>query len=44
MKTYKNLYEKLCSLENLNLAFKEARKRKSKRFYVIKFAEAPILK
>ena len=37
MKTYKNLYEKLCSLENLNLAFKEARKRKSKRFYVIKF-------
>ena len=37
MKTYKNLYPKLCSEENLALAFKKARKRKSKKPYVIEF-------
>jgi len=37
MKTYKNLYPKLCSYKNLELAFKKAGKGKSKKFYVIKF-------
>ncbi len=37
MKTYKNLYSKLCSEENLVLAFKKARKRKSRKPYVIEF-------
>ena len=37
MKTYKNLYTKLCSPENLELAFKKARKRKTKKWYVIEF-------
>ncbi len=37
MKSYKNLYTKLCSLENLELAFKKARKNKSFMPYVIKF-------
>lgn len=37
MKTYKNLYQKLCSKENIALAFKKARKRKSNKPYVIEF-------
>ncbi|MBU0530716.1 MAG: reverse transcriptase/maturase family protein [Nanoarchaeota archaeon] len=37
MKTYNNLYEKICSLENLRKAYKKARKGKSKRHYVIFF-------
>lgn len=37
MKTFNNLYEKICSLENLKIAFKKARKDKSKKFYVIEF-------
>ncbi len=37
MKTYKNLYPKLCSEENLALAFKKAQKRKSTKPYVIEF-------
>ena len=37
MKTYKNLYKKLCSLENLNLAFRKAKKRKTKKYYVQEF-------
>ncbi len=37
MKTYKNLYQKLCSEENLALAFRKARKRKSLKPYVIEF-------
>lgn len=37
MKTYNNLYKKLCSFENLFLAFRKARKGKSKKDYVIKF-------
>ncbi len=37
MKTYKNLYQELCSEENIALAFKKARKRKSKKPYVIEF-------
>jgi len=37
MKTFNNLYEKLCSTENLKLAFRKARKGKSKRNYVIEF-------
>jgi len=37
MKTYKNLYPKLCSYKNLELAFKKASKGKSKKFYVIEF-------
>ena len=37
MKTYKNLYPKLCSYKNLELAFKKASKRKNKKFYVIEF-------
>lgn len=35
--TYDNLYPKLCSYENLLLAFKKARKRKSLKPYVIEF-------
>ncbi|MBI2452553.1 hypothetical protein HYV50_05790 [Candidatus Pacearchaeota archaeon] len=37
MKTYNNLYKKLCSLENLNIAWQKARKGKTKKFYVIEF-------
>ena len=37
MKTYKNLYQELCSKENLALAFKKAQKRKSRKPYVIEF-------
>ena len=37
MKTYKHLYEKICDSHNLILAFKKARKGKTKKFYVIKF-------
>ncbi len=37
MKTYKNLYQKLCNLDNLVSAFRKARKGKSKKDYVIKF-------
>lgn len=36
-KTYKNLYTKLYSYENLLLAFKKAKKRKSKKKYVLDF-------
>ena len=37
MKTYKNIYDKICSTENLITAFKKARKGKSKKFYVVEF-------
>ncbi|MBA7493887.1 hypothetical protein ES702_04452 [subsurface metagenome] len=37
MKTYKNLYQKVCSFDNLISAFKKARKGKSKKDYVINF-------
>jgi RNA-directed DNA polymerase len=37
MKTHKNLYEKLISFENLVLAWKKARKGKTKKSYLIKF-------
>ncbi len=37
MKTHKNLYNKLCSLENLNLAYEKARKGKSQKESVIEF-------
>ncbi|MFH1710951.1 MAG: reverse transcriptase domain-containing protein [Nanoarchaeota archaeon] len=37
MKTYNYLYEKICSVSNLILAFKKARKGKTKKFYVIEF-------
>ncbi len=37
MKTYKNLYPKLCSRENIALAFKKAQKRKTQKPYVIEF-------
>ncbi len=37
MKAYGNLYSELCSYENLELAFKKARKRKTKKDYVIEF-------
>jgi retron-type reverse transcriptase len=37
MKTYKNLYGKLCSIENLKLAFRKAKKRKSRKHYVKEF-------
>ncbi len=39
MITYNNLYEKVCSLKNLHLAFIKARKGKSKKKYVIDFQE-----
>ena len=37
MKTYKNLYQKVCSFDNLISAFRKARKGKSKKNYVINF-------
>jgi len=37
MKTYNNLYAKIISLENLILAWKKARKGKTKKDYVINF-------
>ena len=37
MKTYKNVYPKLCSYKNLELAFRKASRRKTKKFYVIDF-------
>ena len=37
MKTYKNLYPKLCSYKNLKLAFRKASKGKNKKIYVIGF-------
>ena len=37
MKTYTNLYDKLCTIENLEIAFEKARERKSRKDYVIKF-------
>lgn len=37
MKTYTNLYERLCSYENLNLAFEKASKRKTRKPYVLDF-------
>jgi len=39
MKTHKNFYEKIISLENLILAYKKAKKGKTKKDYVIKFEE-----
>ncbi len=39
MKTHKNLYQKLCSKENIVLAFKKAQKRKSRKPYVIEFKD-----
>ena len=39
MKTCNNLYEKIISFENLILAWKKARKGKTKKVYVIKFEE-----
>jgi retron-type reverse transcriptase len=37
MKVFKNLYPELYSYENLEFAFKRARKRKTKKEYVIEF-------
>ena len=37
MKTYNNLYDELCSFDNLMRAFKKARKGKSKKWYVKRF-------
>lgn len=39
MKTHKNLYQSLCSKENLELAFRKARKRKTLKPYVIEFEQ-----
>ena len=37
MKSYKNLYSKICSIQNLELAFKKAKKGKSSLFYIKDF-------
>lgn len=37
MKTYSNLFNRLCSLENLQLAFRKAKKGKSDKWYVQEF-------
>ncbi len=37
MKTYRNLFVKIISSKNLELAFKNARRGKTKKNYVIKF-------
>lgn len=39
MKTYRNLYGRLCSYENLHLAYTKARRQKSKKEYVQRFEE-----
>ena len=39
MKTYKNLYPKVCSYQNLEKAFKKASKGKNSKFYVIEFKQ-----
>ena len=39
MKTYRNLYGRLCSYENLHLAYTKARREKSKKEYVQRFEE-----
>jgi len=39
MKTYKKLYEKICSIDNLYLAFKKAMEDKTCLPYVVKFEE-----
>ena len=39
MKTYNSLYNKIISLENLAVAWRKARKGKTKKYYVIKFEE-----
>lgn len=36
-KTYTNLYESVCSKENIMLAFMKARRRKTKRNYIVEF-------
>ncbi len=40
MKTYDNLYEELCSMKNLILAWKKARKGKTKKDYVLEFEKS----
>lgn len=37
MKTFRNLFQRLCSFENLQLAFQKAKKRKAKKAYVQAF-------
>jgi len=39
MKTYKNLYKEIVSVDNLYLAYKKARKGKTKKNYVKEFSE-----
>lgn len=39
MKTYKNIFQKLCSIENIKLAFSKAKKGKSKKPDVIEFCK-----
>lgn len=39
MKTHKNIYKEIISLKNIILAWKKARKGKTKRDYIIKFEE-----
>lgn len=39
MKTHKNIYDEIISLKNLILAWKKARKGKTKRDYIIKFED-----
>ena len=39
MKTYNNLWEHLCSYENLGLAFQKARKNKTQKLYVTEFED-----
>jgi len=37
MKTYRNLWEKLCNEDNLFRAYKKARKHKTQKYYVLEF-------
>ena len=37
MHSYSNLWNEICSYENLELAYKRARKHKTKKIYVIEF-------
>jgi RNA-directed DNA polymerase len=40
MKTFRYLWESICSIENLELAFKKARRHKTRKMYVIEFEQS----
>lgn len=41
MKTHKNMYERVCNWENIQLAYLKARKGKSMKLSIVEFSETP---